>query len=92
MSARWRQRQRPRAREHAVAHTKRPPPRHREEADAVAAPRKLTGRCARRWLPDPLARDLIIVPQTQIDREDRCTLVRCAGDEEGKDSLDVMVR
>ena len=45
-----------------------------------------------KWLPDPLARDLIIVPQTQIDREDRCTLVRCAGDEEGKDSLDVMVR
>lgn len=45
-----------------------------------------------KWLPDPLARDLIIVPQTQIDRGDRCTLVRCAGDEEGKDSLDVMTR
>ena len=55
-------------------------------------PKEAEGDLISKWLPDPLARDLIIVPQTQIDREDRCTLVRCAGDEEGKDSLDVMVR
>ena len=42
-----------------------------------------------KWIPDPLTRDLIIVPQTQLDPEDRCTLVRCAGDEDGKRSLDV---
>ena len=38
----------------------------------------------------PAARDPVVVPQAQIDRRTG-TLVRCAGDEEGKDALDVSV-
>lgn len=43
-----------------------------------------------KWITDPLAMDLILVPQTQIDPHDVCTLVRCAGDEEGGASHDVL--
>ena len=45
-----------------------------------------------KWITDPLEMDLIIIPQTQIDRTDKCTLVRCEGDEAGEDSHDVLNR
>eukprot|EP00629_Pelagomonadales_sp_RCC1024_P012459 CAMPEP_0119273938 /NCGR_PEP_ID=MMETSP1329-20130426/11167_1 /TAXON_ID=114041 /ORGANISM="Genus nov. species nov., Strain RCC1024" /LENGTH=202 /DNA_ID=CAMNT_0007274199 /DNA_START=169 /DNA_END=774 /DNA_ORIENTATION=- len=48
-------------------------PREREE-DLVAA-----------WITDPLTQDLLLVPQTQVNPSDTCTLVRCAGDEECKE-------
>ena len=30
------------------------------------------------WIKDPLSQDLILIPQTQIDRSDVCTLIRAA--------------
>ena len=45
-----------------------------------------------KWITDPLTMDLILVPQTQVDAGDVCTLVRCAGDEEAKETHDVLSR
>ena len=45
-----------------------------------------------KWITDPLAMDLILVPQTQIDRADACTLIRAAGDEDGAETEDVLTR
>ena len=45
-----------------------------------------------KWITDPLEMDLILIPQTQIDRNDTCTLVRCAGDDAGAESHDVLDR